>query len=60
MKTRLIVIIAAIILLTGCSQSTQAGNPPWVDQMIKKFESEPVGRQSCVQTSARPAGIKPR
>jgi hypothetical protein len=43
MKTRLVAIIAVIILLTGCSQSPQSGNPDWVDQLIKKIESEPVG-----------------
>jgi len=43
MKARLVAIIAVIMLLVACSQTTQTGNPPWVDQLIKKFESEPVG-----------------
>jgi Domain of unknown function (DUF6970) len=44
MKTRhLVALIALIILLAGCSKSTQTENPDWVDQLIKKFESEPVG-----------------
>jgi hypothetical protein len=43
MKTRILLIIPIVILLAGCAQSTQTGNPAWVDQLIKKFESEPVG-----------------
>lgn len=43
MKIHLFVILAVIILLVGCSQSTPSGNPEWVDQLIEKFESEPVG-----------------
>lgn len=43
MKIRILAIIAVIILLAACSQATQTGNPQWVDQLIKKFESEPVG-----------------
>jgi len=43
MKAPLVAIIAVIILLAGCSQSTQMGNPGWVDQLIKKIESAPVG-----------------
>ena len=43
MKTYLLAIIAMIILLTGCSQTTQTGNPAWVDQLIEQFESDPVG-----------------
>jgi len=37
------VLIAIIILLSGCSHSTPTGNPDWVDQLIKQIESEPVG-----------------
>lgn len=43
MKTRLLMIIAIIILLAGCSPTTQTGNPAWVDRLIEQFESEPVG-----------------
>jgi hypothetical protein len=43
MKPHFLAIIAVIILLAGCAQTTQTGNPAWVDQLIKKFESEPVG-----------------
>jgi len=43
MKTNLLAFITIFILLAGCSQSNQTANPDWVDQLIKKFESEPVG-----------------
>jgi len=43
MKTQYLMIIAMIILLAACAQATESGNPEWVDQLIKKFESEPVG-----------------
>ena len=43
MKERLLMIIVVIILLVGCSQTNQTGNPKWVDQLISQFESEPVG-----------------
>jgi hypothetical protein len=43
MKAYLLVVIAMIILLVGCSKTTQTGNPAWVDKLIKQFESEPVG-----------------
>ncbi len=36
-------IAILLIAITGCSQSTQSENPQWVDQLIKKFQSEPVG-----------------
>jgi hypothetical protein len=42
MKTRFLLIII-LILLAGCSQATQSGNPDWVDQLIKKFASDPIG-----------------
>ncbi len=42
MKLRFLAIFALIILLAGCSQATQSANPAWLDQLIKKFESEPV------------------
>jgi hypothetical protein len=43
MKARFMAIIIMLIILAGCSQSTQTGNPGWVDQLIKKIESAPVG-----------------
>jgi hypothetical protein len=43
MKVRFIIIIPIIILLAGCMQTTQSSNPDWVDQLIKKIESQPVG-----------------
>jgi hypothetical protein len=30
-------------MLAGCSQSTEPGNPKWVDDLITKFKSEPIG-----------------
>lgn len=42
MKLRILATLALLILLTACAQSTQATNPAWLDQMIKKFESDPV------------------
>ena len=43
MKARILMIIFMIMLLAGCSQSTQPANPAWVDKLIKQFESNPVG-----------------
>ena len=43
MKTTLLASIVMIILLAACSQATPSSNPDWVDEMIKKYESEPVG-----------------
>ncbi len=44
MKARLLVILAAVLVLTACAAAVaQTGNPVWVDQLIKKFESEKVG-----------------
>jgi hypothetical protein len=48
---KLYILFAFIALtLTSCSQAAQAegtstpqGNPAWVDQMIAKFQSDPVG-----------------
>jgi hypothetical protein len=43
MKIRFVIIITVIILLAGCAQATPAGYPEWVNKLIKKFESEPIG-----------------
>ena len=43
MKLRILTILVVLVLLAGCAQATQTGNPAWVDQLIKQFESDPVG-----------------
>jgi hypothetical protein len=43
MKTHFLVLITAVILLAGCSSTTQFMNPAWVDALIKQFEGDPVG-----------------
>jgi hypothetical protein len=43
MKKYFGVIIIILIILVGCSQATQVGNPDWVEKLIKQYESEPVG-----------------
>ena len=42
MKLRILAMITIIFLLAGCAVATQTGNPAWVDQLIKKLESDPV------------------
>ncbi len=42
MKLRILVALFSLILLSGCAQATQASNPQWLDQLIKKFENDPV------------------
>ena len=43
MKIHSLAILAVILILAGCSPATQSANPKWVDQLIQKFEREPVG-----------------
>ena len=43
MKTHFLILITVIILLAGCSPTTQSTNPAWVDKLIQQFESEQVG-----------------
>jgi len=43
MKLRILAVIILIFLLVGCAQTTQTGNPAWLDKLIQKFESDPVG-----------------
>jgi len=43
MKIHILFVCAAVLLLAGCSPVTRSENPEWVDQLIKQFESEPVG-----------------
>lgn len=38
-----ITIAILLIAITACSQSTQQENPQWINQLIKKYASEPVG-----------------
>lgn len=41
---KLYLTLAIVFLaVTGCSQPAQSQNPPWVDQLINKFQSQPVG-----------------
>ena len=43
MKARYLMIIFMIMLLAGCSPTTQTANPASVDKLIKQYESDPVG-----------------
>lgn len=43
MKLRLLAIVVVLFLLASCAQAAQTGNPTWVDELIKKFERDPVG-----------------
>ena len=50
MKIHVPLILSTILLLAGCSPTGGSGtpelqseNPGWVDVLIRKFESEPVG-----------------
>lgn len=43
MKTRFLITLIAVILLSACSQASQTDNPAWVDQLIQQFEKQPVG-----------------
>ena len=36
-------VLILIILFFSCSHSTESANPAWVDQLIIKYENEPVG-----------------
>ncbi len=42
MILRLLALIAILILLASCVQATQSTNPAWLDQLIKKYESDPA------------------
>jgi Tol biopolymer transport system component len=35
--------VILIILMAGCFPSIQPENPSWLDELIKKYQSEPVG-----------------
>lgn len=43
MKIHNLVILAAILILAGCSPATPSENPKWVDQRVKEFQGAPVG-----------------
>ncbi len=42
-KAAFLMIIFLIMLLAGCSPTTQSANPAWVDKVIKQFENDSVG-----------------
>jgi hypothetical protein len=42
MKFHTLAVFMLLFLLAACAQATQTKNPAWVDQMIKKFEKDPV------------------
>src|SRR5574342_51485 len=43
MKRLHLLIMLAMVMVAGCSRPTSSANPEWVDQLIKQFDSEPVG-----------------
>jgi len=44
MKTILLLIIAILLILIGCSSiNSPDENPGWINALIEKFQSEPVG-----------------
>ncbi len=43
MKLRILATLAVLALLAACSAATQSSNPAWVDQLVQKFQSDPVG-----------------
>lgn len=43
MTTTRVVLAALFLFLAGCSQSTEPSIPLWVNSLISKFQSEPVG-----------------
>ena len=36
-------VVILLLAIAGCSQSPQSEDPQWVNQLIAKFQSEPVG-----------------
>jgi hypothetical protein len=41
---RLFITLAFLIIAAaGCAPSTQVENPPWVDELIGKYQNDPVG-----------------
>lgn len=43
MKLRYCVLALSLVLVAACTRATPSNNPEWVDQLIKQFQSEPVG-----------------
>ena len=43
MKLRCLALIAFVAVASGCAPARPSGNPAWVDQLIHKFQSQPVG-----------------
>ncbi len=43
MKAYHLTLLAFVILAASCSRYSPSGNPMWVDQMIQKFATQPVG-----------------
>jgi len=43
MKRFIPVMVVLVLFLAACAQTSQSGNPEWVDQLIKQFEQDPVG-----------------
>lgn len=42
-KLHRIVVILLLTAIAACSHSDQRENPQWIDQLIGKYQSEPVG-----------------
>ena len=43
MKLRRMAFLVTLFLITGCTQATPMGNSQWIDRLIGKYQSEPVG-----------------
>ena len=43
MKKWILILSILIIFITGCNSASKSTNPAWVDRLIKKFESQPIG-----------------
>ena len=44
MHIRSFIILATLVLIiTGCSPAAQGEDPAWVEDMVRKFQSEPAG-----------------
>ena len=37
-----ITVTVLAVIAAGCAPSAQAENPPWIDELISKFQNEPV------------------
>jgi hypothetical protein len=43
MKVCFLILFSVCVFVTACSQPAQTTNPAWLDKLIKRFESDPVG-----------------